>query len=239
MGKVLNIMIRSYLTFRGVFAFCFALLSLSLATLCADWFDAPPPPRPASRPVAVSPASPKLPATNPSSPFVIGGSQATIIKSIEQALASIQQHADQLAAAGDTAGYEQGKAALEKYRELLKRAKDTPLEPSLYPLDLGKKGCLFAVRSIKSPAGTPDKPFAVDLEVVSWMKVKIIGPRPDHFIDAELLDNFGKISLYKVVFHDLSDQLKAGTTVLLINMPFECIAEEQTDTGTVYHLKKI
>ena len=220
----------------GLLVIWFAALTLPALGVQADWFDAPPVGKPTTRPATSTSASP---ATRPGYPFVPGGSQATIIKSVEQALVAIQAHMDQLATVGDTLGYDQAKNTLEMYRELLKQAKETTLEPCLYPLELGKKGCLFTIRNIKSPAGTSDKPFFVDLQVVSWMKVKIIDIRADQTIEAELTDNSGKITLYKVIFLDLPKQLEPGKSVLLLNMRFECIAEEQTDTGKVYHLKKI
>ena len=215
---------------------CLLMGLLSAQDLSADWFDGSAPA--AGTPSRISPTT--GPTTGPvDSQIVIGGCHATVVKSLEQAIDSIGKEMDQLAASGDTANHDALADTLERYQTLLKKTQESAVPPSIYPLQLGKKGCLYVVRRIKAPAGTADKPRTVEIHVVSWMKVNILSVEQDQSIGAELMDAFGKHSLYRVVIEGLPRTLKAGSVVQLVNMQFECITEERTDQGKVYHLRKL
>ena len=212
---------------------CFLIGILSAMNLRADWFDDTVQDRPAKPPAGSATTRPV------DAQFVIGGCNATVVKSLEQAVDSIQKQMDQLAASGDTAEYDALNDTLERYQSLLKKTKESPAPPSIYPLALGKKGSLFVVRKTKAPAGTPSKPSTLDIQFVSWLTVKVLGVKQDQSLDAEVLDAVSSRSLYKVVIEGLPNTLKAGTVVQLINMQFECVMEERADNGKVYYLKKL
>lgn len=216
---------------------CLLIGILSASDLRADWFNTAVPDNSATPP-AVSPTS--QPTTRPlDAQYVIGGSHATVVKSLEQAIDSIQKQMDELAASGETADHNALADILGKYQTTLKRTKESPVPPSIYPLQLGKKGCLYLVRKAKAPGGTPGKPRTMDIHVMAWMKVKILRIEQDQSISAELLDTFGKLCFYKVVIEGLPSTLKVGSVVQLINMQFECVMEERADSGKVYYLKKL
>jgi hypothetical protein len=159
---------------------------------------------------------------------------------LRQAIETVEIQMNQAAAAGNAARRGVLARHRDHFRELLSKSQAEPLLPSLYPLDLGKKGCLFAFRQTECNLGSADQPLAVRLQVISWFRITITAVRSDGSLDAEVRDNTGDTLLYRVCLQGVDTTvLKPGVSANLVNAPFECISEEQTDSGKIYGLKRL
>ncbi len=175
--------------------------------------------------------------------FVIGATPKMLGEKWDEAIRLLDGAIAEAAAAGDTARHDALKSRRADIAEASERAKKTPMLPSLYPLEVGKKGCLYAVREseIVIRAGTGDsRPLTLPLQVLSWFDVKFTGNTADGALLCDIYENSGKILLYKAEISGMDNPaLKPGVMAQLVNVAFECAATEQTEVGMVYHLKKV
>ena len=174
----------------------------------------------------------------PESEFMPDASQATVVQSLEEAARTASAAADAAGRRGDNAMYEKLTAYKRDYTRLADVARNQPLPPSIYPLEAGRRGCLYAVRRAEQRLNTGQGIVTVPLQTVVWFKVKPTELKPDGSILCDVLDNTGGTRLFRARFFG-ADNLRVGNTVQLINAPFECTAVNARNDGTIYHLRPI
>lgn len=198
----------------------------------ADIFDAPED--------AVTPTAPNLsPADQAKAArqklrLIPDITKPALLERIQTALTAVKKTADAAAAEGDTKTYDSLKPIIADLDALLARTRAEPFLPSLYPLAVTRRGCLSAVseRTLK-PANT-----SVTLPQTTWFSVKATSVATDGSIPAEIYDATGQILLYHAILKGM-DPLPVGRSAKLVNVAFECVAEEQGSDHTIYHLKRI
>lgn len=167
--------------------------------------------------------------------LVPDASQHTIIGNLEEAVIRLSEAADTAGARGDRVAFERLTDRKREYVRMIDGLRNQPLPPSLYPIEVGKRGCLYGVTESETVIRAGEERLVIPLYVITWFRVKAIEKRRDGSMLAEVYDR-GTL-LYRVVLEG-TEQVVVGTTGVLANVQFECVSAEGDDAGTIYHLQR-
>lgn len=173
--------------------------------------------------------------------FVIGASQHTMQAKYQDAIAMLGKAMEAASSSGQTALYEALKTKRAEFEQLEERLMAERLPPSIYPLELGKKGCLMAIREVQLPINVEEaEPMQAKMQMVSWFHLKVTASNGASLAEAETFDATGRVRLYRVkIDGPCAAQLQPGSAVRIKNSVFQCTSEEGEGANKVYSLKQL
>jgi hypothetical protein len=182
--------------------------------------------------------APKAPTTRPAEAgFVAGASQQTMRAKYQEAIAMLGKAMETASGDGQTVAYEALKAKQAEFQQLEEKLMAERMLPSIYPMELGKKGCLMAIREMQV-AGAES--LHASVQMVSWFQLKVTATDGTSLVSADVYDASGHTRLYHVrIDGPCAAQMPAGATVRLKNSVFDCTGEEGEWADKVYSLKQL